>query len=438
MKIFIAILKKERWVSCLFLLFLLISLYGCDRVKSTMKQPVDEKQPSLVRTMVIPEGTKMENRVFPVFTKEGQSAKISFRVPGELFELNVKIGQQVKKDEIIAKLDQRDYILAVERIGKGLEEAQAGLKAMKTGARVEDIKSLESQLAAATSQLEQAEKQYKRMENLKKDGTVADVQFDMAKTTRDSVQAQKLSLEEQLKKAKSGSREEEIQMMEAKIAGLNIDLTLAKNKLKDTELKAPFDGTISEKFYDNHEMILPGLPVVSIANTKLMEATLSVPRDIVLRQENIKGVECEFSIPENVKFSARIKEIGQSVQQGTLSYPMTVIIDLAQRSGTILSGMTGTATISITGNEKTFFVPTSSIITANPNDLSKETCLWLVDKEQQTVSRKTVKVGTITDKGVTIESGLNPGDIIVTAGARFLTDGQKIRMEKVENVKTSL
>lgn len=418
--------------SAIFLLLMMfLTLPGCKSQKITQEEPVVEKRPQLVRTMTISNSAEIETRSFPVFSREGQTAKISFRVPGQLLNFDLKLGQKVKKDEVLAVLDQRDYILAVELIKEKLVEARAGLKAMKTGARTEDISSLEAQLTAASSNLEQAEKQYKRMENLKKDGTVSDVQFDMSKATRDTALAARNTLESQLAKAKKGSRQEEIEMVEAKIAGLEIDLTLAKNKLADTELKAPFDGVISEKFFDNHEMVAPGIPVLTLVDINTIEAILSVPKEIVLRKNDIKKITCEFDLPEKVRFDAKIKELGQSVQQGNLAYPLTITFNVDEKApGRVLSGMTGTALIDLAGGTQKIVIPSAALLTRKQGKQTNESSVFIVDKDKKTVSLRPVKPGLLSNSGVVIESGLKEGDLVVIAGARFLHEGQEIRLEQ--------
>ena len=429
--------NSTRFLLAFFLVsgMMFLTTAGCDFTKIFKKQEAEQVDaplpPRLIRTMKIPSEQAMETRSFPVITKEGETARLSFRVPGQLQVFDLKIGQTFKKDEIVAQLDKRDFVLAVERIEKTIVEANAALKAMKTGARAEDIATLEAQLAAAKTQEENAIRQYKRMENLKQDGTASELQSDVAKSGRDAAISARESVEKQLEKAKAGARSEEIEMAEAKIAGLHIDLNLAKNALADTDLKAPFDGVITEKYFDNHEMVAPGVSVVSLADIKQIEATLSVPRDMILRKDSVKKIECEFE-SSSKRFPATIKEVGQSVQTGNLSYPLTITIatEETEQNRRILPGMVGTAYFSM-GNglaEKGTLIPSAALIPDEESTAAKGSAVWLVDAKTMTVHRKQVKTGTLSPEGV-IVSDLNPGDLIVVAGARFLTDGESVRLE---------
>lgn len=427
---------KQTQLPCLFCLSFAISalvLTGCDVPKEKNTLPTDIAVP-LVRVQDVGEGAIRETRTFPVFAREGQTAKLSFRVPGQLEQFDVKIGQRFKKDEVIAQLDQRDYQLAIERIEKSLVEANAGLTAMKTGARAEDVAALEAQVTAAGSQSEQAERQFKRMENLRQDGTVSEVQYDASKAARDMAFGAKSALEKQLEKAKRGSRQEEIDMMNAKIAGLNVDLQLARNKLADTTLKAPFDGTVSEKYFDNHEVVLPGVAILSLTDAREIEATLSIPQDIVLRKGDIAKIECEFETFSE-RLVAHVKEIGQSVQSGNLSWPMTIGISLPGGEQKILPGMTGTAYLELKSERETFSLPNAALIPGISGRATEESAVWLVDPATQTVGRQKVKTGMLSRDGVVVESGLKPGDKVVVAGARFLKEGQKVRLESEQSLK---
>ena len=55
-----------------------------------------------------------------------------------------------------------------------------------------------------------------------------------------------------------------------------------------------------------------------------------------------------------------------------------------------------------------------------------ETAVWVIDEGTKTVSRRKVKTGAPTDRGIRITQGLKPGEWIVTAGVNSLRDGQQV------------
>ena len=410
--------------SWFYLLPLIIVIPACHR---GAEQDEPEALPVLIRTATVTAGSDTQERIFPLFAKESKSARLSFRVPGQLQEFDPILGAKINKDDVIARLDARDYELAVEGLRQKIVEAEALLKAMKTGARVEDIEALQSQIAGAETASVNASRQLRRMENLHSDGTVSDVQLDVARTTSDAAAAHLQTLKTQLEKAQAGSRAEEIEAMEAKIASLNIDLTIAVNKLEDTVLKAPFDGVIAEKFCDNHEQLIPGAAIVELVNIDSMEATVNLPETMVRHRDNIESLTCRFDSLPDQTFPATIKEIGRIPRLGNLSYPMTIKIDMTQVKNTdpLLAGMVGTVSIKLKSEANEILIPTSALVSTSQGKSS----VWLYDSTQSVVKSCPVEVSAITDAGAVVTSGLTGGETIVTAGARSLEEGQQVRLQ---------
>jgi len=406
------------------------ALCSCGRRSAEETTTPTTQEPRVVGTFVPTEVADVELRSFPVFVKEGAAAKLAFRTPGKLEEFNAVVGKRFAKDEVVAKLETRDYQLIVDRAQQALLEARAGLKAMETGARTEDEAALEAAVAAAKSQRESAEKQFKRMESLKADGTASEVQYDAAKTAFDVASSAELAAEKALEKGRKGSRAEEIEMMKAKIAGLEIDLQLAQNKLNDTVLKAPFDGIVSEKYVDNYETIIAGVAVLNLVDDSSFEGELSVSEDFVSRQSQVQKVECVFEALPGKVFTATIRQTSTSVQKGNRAYLATLTIDAKPEDG-VLIGMVGTANVSFKESDAYVTVPVSSLV-ANEGDSKNESAVWIVNEDGTSIERRAVKVGALVDGKAQILDGLKSGERIVAAGAGFLTDGQKIRVQNEE------
>ncbi|MBP5621434.1 MAG: efflux RND transporter periplasmic adaptor subunit [Thermoguttaceae bacterium] len=424
-------------VAAVALVLPIVANVSCNRRNAdsaNVETVVSATVPRPVQAYVIPDGSDVETRTFPVFVKGGETAKLSFRVPGRLVEFNAEVGSRFNKGDVVAVLDPRDYQLAVDRATKAIEEAKAGLSAMETGARSEDKATLEAALDAAKTQLETAKRQLERMESLHKDGVASEVQYDLAKSTHDAAVAAELAAEKNLEKANKGSRDEEIEMVKAKIAGLEVDLELAQNKLSDTRLVAPFSGVVSEKFFDNHETVLPGVSLLTLVDDASFEGELSVSEEFVARQGDVESIECSFDALPGKIFNASVKQTSSSVQKGNRSYLATLAIDARPEDG-LLIGMVGVAKMRLRDSNNFVMIPASALI-ADPSQLKQEetgsysldSSVWTIDAATETVVRRNVKVGVFVNDKAQILEGLSGGEQIVSAGARFLTDGQKVQL----------
>ena len=407
-------------------LALALACVSCRRQTDPQTQVDLRDEPRAASVYVVPIPDEFETRTAPVFIKGATTAKLSFRVPGRIEVFNAEIGKRFREGEVVAKLDDRDYQLVVARAKQALVEANAALKAMETGARPEDVSSAEAALAAARSQRETAEKQFARVDSLNRDGAASEMQRDLAKTTLDGALAAERAAEKTLEKAKAGSRVEEIEMMKAKIAGLEIDLKLAENKLEDSVLLAPFSGVVSEKFFDAHESVLPGLSVATLVDDEHFEGEISADEELTLRKDDLVSIECAFDAAPGKVFDATLKQASTSARKGNRSYLATLDVKATPEDG-LLVGMVGVAKAVFKNPSARAFVPVAALAPFDDSTPSARSAVWIVDPDSMTVSKREVTVGDAADGRAAILSGLSGGELIVAAGARFLTEGERIR-----------
>lgn len=383
-----------------------------------------------------------EERAFTGFAKEGKTSRIAFRVAGPVSRLDAVIGRRVPAGTVLAEIDARDYELAVARMQAALEEAHAALKAMKTGARAEDIASLEAQLAAAESAYETAEKNFERFKSLLESQSASQAQFDLAKTQFDAAKSARDTAQQQLDKGRRGAREEEIEAVEAKIHGLEVSLRAAENALADTKLVAPYDGYVSQKYVEAEEYVIPGAPILAFTEALTLHVDTAVPESVIVRQAEITGFACELEAYPGRRLPAKLKELGLAMQPGKQGYPLEVTVEVPEGLA-IHPGMAATVFIGLKRENPPCFVPLAAIVgqddlaaiapendgagTVKPrNSAPTETVVWMVAPDN-TIKKRTVTILRILDDGVEIGGNIHPGEKIVGAGARFLTEGQKVR-----------
>ena len=70
-------------------------------------------------------------------------------------------------------------------------------------------------------------------------------------------------------------------------------------------------------------------------------------------------------------------------------------------------------------------VPVSAIFTS---DAEKQNYVWVVDEKSGQISRRKVTTGDLSDTGIMINEGLNPGEWVAIAGVHSLREGQKVRI----------
>ncbi len=378
-----------------------------------------------VKSIVVEKNETMGKRSFPALIKVAKEADLAFRVGGPIKEFNAVVGQKFSKGEIIAKIDERDFKIQILRLNAALEGASASLKAMKKGAREEDIASLTADLEASIARLEKSKKALVRSKKLIEQSFTTQSAHDQVIEHYKLANSAFEASTQNLKKAKKGARKEDIEVVEAQIKQLNADLSAARNALDDTKLKAPFDGVINKKYMESYENISPGKPIVSLLDFSTVEINTSIPEEIMLKRSFFTKMYAVIDAYPKKKIDSKLSEIGLKTTNNNQSFPLTAVLNVPQ-SLDIQPGMTATLYIEYSLNEKEtkgYALPVAALF----SDLDGNSCAWKVNPDM-TISRLKLTTGPIRDKKIIVHSGLLNGDRIVTAGARFLMDGQVVRL----------
>ncbi len=378
-----------------------------------------------VKSVIVEKNKIIGKRSFPALIEVAREVDLAFRVGGPIKEFNAVVGQKFRKGETIARIDTRNFKIQILRLNAALEGTMASLRAMKKGAREEEIASLTADLDASIARLEKSKKELARSKKLIEQSFTTQSSHDQAveqyKLARSAFEASV----QNLKKAKKGARREDIEVVEAQIKQLNANLSAARNALADTKLKAPFDGVINMKYLELYENIKSGEPIVSLLDFSTVEISTSIPEKIMLKRSFFKKMYAVIDAYPQKTIDAKLTEIGLKTTGNNQSFPLTAVLNIPLGLD-IKPGMTATLYIEYSLNKKEtkgYALP----VTALFSDLEGNSCAWKVNSDM-TISQLKLKTGPIRDEKIIVHSGLLSGDRIVTAGARFLMDGQIVRL----------
>ena len=358
-------MKRTIWL-CLLVSTLLV---GCNEEvkKIELIRPV--------RTFKINDDLNPEKRIFPGKVKATREATLAFRISGQIIKFTVKEGDQVKKGQLIALLDPRDYQAAV-----------ANLRAKLVGYR---------------SVLKEARLNIERNKKLLAKNIIAQSDFDTATSTFETSRANALSLEQSLRRAE-----------------LN---------LQYTRLKAPFDGIIAIKEVDNHEYVQAKEPIVQLEDTSSLDVVMDIPESFWAKAFGSgsspidKAVARFEAFPERT-FPLTMKEFQTRANVHTQTYEVT--LNMVNPAGLGLHpGMTAEIIGSMPqdATTKTVSIPFSAVI-GTPEGAKY---VWVLNAGN-IVNKREVEVGRIRNNMFIVHSGVIQGETIVVSGANYLSEGQNV------------
>lgn len=296
---------------------------------------------------------------YPGKVKAASDVDLAFRIAGPILRMPVEAGAFVRKGELVAEIDPRDY---------------------------------EVQLSATEAEYKQIKAEAERVIELYRRNSVPVNDYD---------------------KAVSG-----LQQITAKY-------NACKNALKDTRLLAPFDGYVQKKYFEKHETVGAGMPVVSMIDLSYFEVGIDIPSSDYVRRGHFKSFACTFDVFPGCEFPLELMEITRKANLNQL-YRVRLRLK-ADKESAIAAGMSVNVTIE--------YEPESVVLTSVPvTSLCEEdgkASVWVYDPVLQNVKQRPVKmVKLLKDGQAVIYDGLKVGDIVVSAGVHSLKEGMKVKVLK--------
>ncbi|WP_458700448.1 efflux RND transporter periplasmic adaptor subunit [Sulfurospirillum sp. 1307] len=203
---------------------------------------------------------------FLATTKSNDDVKISSKIPARI-EYIVKSGKNVKKGDVIVKLDDKDFQIKLEALNL-------------------NMKSLKSQLNSKNIALQNLLKIHKRTEELLKVRGASKEQFDKETTNIEALKAG-------------------IKTLEYKIKELNANKNSIKNMLSYTKVLAPVSGVVTN-MANVGDVAMPGHPLVSISADSNSYLLVRLPSDVKAKELIYNGKKVKLS-PLNTTFNGLLE-----------------------------------------------------------------------------------------------------------------------------------
>jgi HlyD family secretion protein len=352
--------------------------------------------------------------------------KISSDVSGEITEMYVKEGDQVKKGTLLCRIRPDLYVSALDRVNASVNTTKANLNTTK------------AQLEQAQANLSNSEAMYKRNQKLFETAAISQQEFEAAKAQYESAKAN-------------------VQAMEANVAAgvYNIksseaSLKEANANLEKTFIYAPVDGTISKMSVEKGERVvgvtgMQGTEILRLANLNEMEVSVEVNENDIIKVHKNDTALIEVDAYMDKKFKGIVTEIANSANTTGASIDQVtnfvVKIRMIRESYAYLiteknpipfrPGMSASVDIQTTRAYKVISVPIQAVTTRNADSLKikKEefgderkitVSNELEDKNKKTDQKNTEIVFILVDGIATqreIKTGIQDNDYIeITSG----------------------
>ena len=238
--------------------------------------------------------------------------KISPDVPGEIIELRVKEGDEVRAGQVLARIKPDLYAAQIEQLTAGVSQAQAGVGQAEAG-----LTSARTGVDRAQVDVERAQQEFDRVQALVGRGAVSAAELDAARATLRGAQ---VALRTQ--QATLGQSQANVASARFGVAGAQARLREAREQLGRTTIVAPMSGTVSQLNVELGERVvgtsqMAGTELMRIARLDAMELVVDVNENDVVNVSLGDSARIEVDAYPDRPFAGVVTEIAQSARTGT-------------------------------------------------------------------------------------------------------------------------
>ncbi|MFO8100019.1 MAG: efflux RND transporter periplasmic adaptor subunit [Salinibacter sp.] len=353
---------------------------GCSDEPDAADAAASERSETRVETLVL-EPQTFEDIVEVTGSVEAlDDAALSAEASGTLVYVAER-GARIPEDSLVARVNPRSARAAVEQAEAQVESAQA--------------------------QYDLAQDTYERQVPLYQDSIISDSEFE-------SVRAEQTQALASLSQAKAA-------------------LSEAREQLANTRIDAPFPGTVEERFQEPGEQAAPGERVVRIVNTRRVRVEAGVPERYANDLTPGDSVRVRIqSAPLDDRWG-RIDFVGNTIDPGSRTFPIEVEIENAERR--LKPEMVARLFVVRERLDDVLVAPRAAI--SRTEDGLDAYTVAETDSGNIVQSHR-VTLGPAGGNQVVIESGLEPGDELITVGQSDVASGDRVEIvEQHEDVETA-
>lgn len=402
--------RKKRFPWTILVLIILIiasaGIYLASRRKDS--QPDIESLTIPVETKSLSISIEASGSVEPI-----SSVNISPKTTGRLAAIYVDQGDEVKAGQMLARMDSDDFAAELAQAQAELAQAEAEYTRVLNGNRQEAIARAKSQVLSAQAQVELSAKRLEKNRFLAQEGAIAQLTLDEYISEDKTARASLAEAQEQLRELETGSRSEDIEESQAKVAAAIAKVALAETRLQDTNIHAPFDGIVSQKYATVGSIVTPNVSASSTSSATStsifsiaseLEVIVNVSEANIAQIESDQMVEILADAYPHRTFKGRVKQIAPEaiVENNVTSFEVKV--ELLTGKTELRSGMNIDAVFIGKKIENALTVPTVAI-TTNRGEIGV-----MVIGDRGEAEFQPIKVGLSQDGQTQIIQGLESSD----------------------------
>ena len=303
-----------------------------------------------------------------------QTVDVAPKAGGRLQSISVKLGDRVRRGQVIAKIEDRELLEQVNQAEASHRVAEAG------------VRRSEADLSLALTNVERARNLFARQL--------------LPKQQLDDAEARYTSAQAQLDLSKA-----QVSQSEARLQELRINLG-------NTNVVSPTDGFVSLRHVDPGAWVSQNAPVASVVDISSLRLVANVvEKDLNAVNPGDPAIVVVDAFPGE-KFNGRIARVSPILDPATRTAQME--IEVPNRENKLKPGMYANVTLQVDNRENVLLVPKNALV-----DSEGERGIYQPNDENRATFKR-VSVGLEDNEKAEILEGLTEGEIVISTGAGAL------------------
>ena len=373
---------------------------------------------------VAPASSCLTTRTYTGTVAARRTSRLGFRRSGEITAMDVDEGEQVAAGQTLGRLDTRHLDAKKQQAEAQKTQASAVLKELIAGPREETIATAEANVRHVQSQLDQQKSSVERMEQLMRRRGISTEAYEKATQAVANLETQLVVVTKQLEELQAGARPERIEAQQAAVSQIDAALASIAHEFEDSELVAPYAGTVSRRFVDEGTVVSAGTPIIELLEHDRLEALVGLPADV--------AAEFEVGQVHTIRADARshravVKSVLPCLDSTTRTVRVVLEID-GDAAPNLVPGQVIRLPVTTQQDVQGFWLPTSALVRGTRGLWS---CYVVVARsaadQPETVERRNMEIVHTDGKRVLVRGALQAGDRVVHEGTHRIVAGQLVR-----------
>lgn len=269
--------RWSRATGCLGMLVVWASFVGCSGdAPAEQTTPTARQLKVLTRTFAAAGPPELRERFTGIVVPHRSSA-LAAKALGRVEQVMVDMGDRVETGQLLIQLDEQQLNAELQVAEANLAGAKNRLDELQTGPRRQDIDRAVSRVAEVQANLQLAQANFERAQELRISGAISRQEFDERQFAVQALESQLGAAAQELDLLREGTRQELLAAQVNAVLSLEAEIERIRVRVREQQVIAPYAGQVQARLIDEGDVVQPGQTLLQLVESAELEVEVGLP-----------------------------------------------------------------------------------------------------------------------------------------------------------------